>query len=207
MKFPAAFLALGLAAALLGACTKQPVYLLDSELVAPPSWSPGDRWIFRQVSGTATGVTTTHEIVEVTSAGYVMRITRLNQEMTRYWTRDLSLSHHEVRGQPLNRFEPPAQYFAWPLVTGKTWTQQFAYRDGQRDGQFTNVWRVSQEKEWVDVTGGWFPAIRVDRLGADGQRLESYWYTPAVKYWARHEDSVNGFVDLLLEFRTGTPPA
>ena len=59
----------------------------------------------------------------------------------------------------------------------------------------------------VDVTAGWFPAIRIERLGADGQRLEAYWYAPAVRYWARHEDNTNGFVDMLLEFRTARRPA
>jgi hypothetical protein len=207
MRRAAVCLGLVVAAALLGACTKQPVYLTDSELVGPPKWSPGDRWMFRRVSPQVSGVVVTHEVVEVTADGYLMRITRLNQELTRYWTRDLALSHHEVHGQLLNRFEPPARYFAWPLVAGKTWTQEFAYRDGQRDGRFTNVWRVSAEKEWVDVTSGWYPAIRVERLGADGQRLEAYWYAPAVRYWARHEDNANGFVDILLEFRTATPPS
>ena len=207
MRRTTTLLGLALAAALLGACGASPVYLLGSDLTNPPQWSPGDRWIFRQVSGSASGVVVTHEVIEVTPEGYLMRITRLNQELTRFWTRTLAVSHHEVHGQPVNRFEPPALYFAWPLATGKQWTQAFGYRDGQRDGRYTNTWRVAPKDEMVDVTAGWFPALRIERLGADGQRLEVYWYAPAVRYWARHEDATNGFVDILLEFRTGTPPS
>lgn len=206
MRRPAAVLGLALAAGLLGACYAQTIYLTEAQLVGPPLWSPGDRWMFRRLTSGVAGVVVTHEVVEVTADGYLMRIMRQNQELMRFWTRDLRVSHHAVQGQPLNRFEPPALYFAWPLAKGKMWTQEFFYRDGKNDGRYTNTWRVSMQDEMVDVTAGWFPAIRVERLGADGQRLEAYWYAPAIRYWARHEDNTNGFVDILLEFRSAMPP-
>ena len=111
-----------------------------------PEWKVGDQWVFRRTpTSTLGGVTSlaTHDVIEATAEGYTMRITRLNDEFTRYWTRDLHLSRQESRGRLLNRFEPAARYFDWPLVPGKSWSQEFEYHDGTSDGRYRNTWQVS----------------------------------------------------------------
>ena len=119
MRRAAAFLGLALAVALLGACGQAAGVPAGLRAGVTAQVEPGGPLDVPPGLATASGVVVTHEVVEVTAEGYIMRITRLNQELTRYWTRDLAMSHHEVHGQPLNRFEPPALYFAWPLVDGK----------------------------------------------------------------------------------------
>ncbi len=191
--------ALALLATLLG-CAKQAPTIPAASL-GPPTWAVGDRWLFRRVPRAAgTPVAVTHEVIEATADGYAVRITRLNQELVRWWTPELGLVRHEVAGRALNSFEPPARYFAWPLAPGKSWSQDYVYRDGQRDGRYTNTWRIAKEAETVDVAAGWFVALRIERFGVDGQRLEAYWYAPDVRYWVRLEDDVNRYVEELLEF-------
>lgn len=190
--------------ALLAGCASGP----PPAPIERPEWKVGDRWVFRRTTtATMGGVATlvTHEVIEATPEGYAVRVTRLNQEFTRHWTPELRLSRHESSGRPLNAYEPPAMYFAWPLLPGKTWTQEFEYRDGKSDGRYTNTWRVGKELERVDVVGGLFVAVRVARLGGAGEPLDTYWYAPAVRYWVRFEDHANQFVEELVEFRRAQP--
>jgi hypothetical protein len=146
-----------------------------------------------------------HEVTEATPDRYTMRITHLNSELTRHWTRDLHLAEHTVHGRPLNRFEPPAMYFAWPLAPGKTWTQAFEYRGGQADGAYTNTWQVAREPERLDVVAGVFVALRIERRGGGGEPLDTYWYVPQARYWVRFADHVNRFTEDLVELRPGSP--
>ncbi len=194
---------LGLAA-LLAACASAP----PPAPIERPEWKVGDRWVFRRTTtATMGGVATlvTHEVIEATPEGYAVRVIRLNQEFTRYWTPELHLVRHEAGGRPLNAFEPAAMYFAWPLLPGKTWTQAFEYRDGKSDGRYTNTWRVGKELERIDVVGGLFVGVRVERLGGTGEPLDTYWYAPAVRYWVRFEDHANQFVEELVESRRAQP--
>jgi hypothetical protein len=168
-----------------------------------PEWKVGDRWVFRrmptsQLGGVASLVT--HEVIEATADGYTMRITRLNEELTRYWTRDLHLSRQESRGRLLNQYEPAARYFDWPLLPGKSWSQEFEYRDGRNDGRYVNSWRVDTGLARVDMLAGVIGAVRVDRFGGAGERLESYWFSPPIRYWVRFEDYARHYFEELAEF-------
>ena len=51
----------------------------------------------------------------------------------------------------------------------------------------------------MDVTAGVFLAVRVDRLGGGGERLDSYWYSPPVRYWVRFEDYGQRYFEELAE--------
>lgn len=202
MRIRLAFLGL---AALAAACASSGPPPPPPEVFAPPTWRVGDRWVFQR---TATGipvVIVTHEVVEATAEGYAMRITRLNQELTRRWTAELGVVAHEIGGRELNRFEPAARYFDWPLAFGKTWSQSFEYRDGRSDGRYENRWRIAKEPSQVDVLAGRFITLKIERLGGDGSRLEAYWYAPAVRYWVRLEDDQNRYVEELFEFRAPSP--
>ncbi len=173
-----------------------------------PAWKVGDRWVFQRTPTSVLGglaSLVTHEVIEATPDGYTMRITRLNEEFTRHWTPDLHLSHQESRGRLLSRFEPAARYFDWPLLLGKSWRQEFEYRDGKSEGRYANAWRVAKQVEPVSLVAGSFLAVRVDRLGGGGEPLDTYWYVPPVRYWVRFEDYVNHYVEELFEFRPTSP--
>lgn len=187
---------------LVAACASAPDPPPAAELVRP-EWRVGDRWLFRRTPALGPTTLATHEVTEVTPEGYTMRITRLNREITRYWTRELHVSRQTAGGRPLNRFEPAAMYFLWPLVPGRAWQQEFEYVDGRNDGRYTNAWRVAPQAETVDVVAGWFVALKIERLGAAGERLDTYWYVPAVRYWVRLEDHVERYAEDLVEFRPG----
>jgi hypothetical protein len=147
----------------------------------------------------------THEVIETTPDRYTMRITWLNSELTRHWTRDLHLAEHTQRGRPVNRFDPPAMYFAWPLTPGKSWSQEFDYRDGRTDGHYVNSWQVAKEPDLIDLVSGAVAALRVERRGGGGELLDVYWYVPQTRYWVRFTDHVSRFSEDLVEFRPGSP--
>jgi hypothetical protein len=142
----------------------------------------------------------THEVAEAGADGYTMRMSWLGQEITRYWTPDLHLREQTVGPRLLNRFDPPAMFFVWPLALGKTWEQEFDYRDGRQDGRYVNSWRVGPRVEAVSVMAGAFVALRIERLGREAQALETYWYAPAARYWVRFEDHLGRYTDELVEF-------
>ncbi|HEV8676252.1 MAG TPA: hypothetical protein VGX21_19625 [Methylomirabilota bacterium] len=169
-----------------------------------PEWKVGDRWVFRRTPALGTPVFVTHEVMEATPEGYTVRMTRLGQEILRYWTRDLHLARQTVGGQPLNRFEPAARYFEWPLRPGKTWTQEFDYEDGRADGHYTNQWRIAKQAERVDLLAGWFVALKIERLSEGGEPLDTYWYVPELRYWARFTDHANRYTEELVEFAPGS---
>jgi hypothetical protein len=188
----------GLGAAwLVGGCASDPKPA--PELLVRPEWRTGDRWVFRR-TGTA-GMTTVsiHEVIEATPTGYVMRMTRLGQEILRHWTRDLHLSHQTAGGRPLNRFDPPAMFFSWPLALGKMWEQEFQYEDGKADGRYVNRWRIGPKVEPTDVIAARFGALKIERFGEGDELLNTYWWVPQVRYWVRLTDHVNRYSEELIE--------
>lgn len=198
------FALLGLAALLAGCASSGPP-TPPKEALVRPEWRVGDRWVFRRTPSSGPSVIVTHEVVEATPEGYAMRITRLNQELTRRWSPELGVSGHEAQGRPVNRFEPAARYFDWPLALDKTWSQEFEYRDGRADGRYENRWRIAKEPAMVDVSAGWFLTLKIERFGGDGRRLEAYWYAPEVRYWVRLEDDQGRYVEELVEVRAQKP--
>lgn len=169
------------------------------ELLVRPEWKLGDRWVFRRTPVGGVTSVAIHEVIDATPTGYAVRMTRLNQEITRYWTRDLHLSHQTAGGRPLNRFEPPAMFFAWPLALGKTWSQEFDYQDGKSDGRYTNRWRIGERVERIDVMAGPFGTLRIDRLGGGDEPLDTYWWVPQIRYWVRLVDHVSRYTEELVE--------
>jgi hypothetical protein len=161
----------------------------------------GDRWLFKRIPAVGTPTFNTHEVIEATAEGYAVRMTRLGQEVIRYWTPDFHLERQTVGNRQLNRFEPAAHYFEWPLRPGKGWTQEFDYEDGKADGHYVNQWRVALEGQRLDLPSGFFIGLRIDRLGADGQPLETYFYVPELRYWARFIDHPNRYMEELAEFQ------
>jgi hypothetical protein len=145
----------------------------------------------------------THTVTGVTPDGYTMRVGGGGAELTRLWTADLHLGRSLAAGRLVSEFQPAARYFAWPLTLGKSWTQEFEYRDGRQDGRYVNSWEVEEAVESVDVLAGSFYALRIERRGDRGERLETYWYVPRVRYWIKLEDAREGYVEEPIEF---TPP-
>jgi hypothetical protein len=165
-----------------------------------PAWRVGDRWVFVRTSVAGVIRVVTYEVVDDTAAGYLMRISGVGPSMVRWWTKDFHVVRQTVGERSLNAFEPPAQYFVWPLALGATWRQEFEYRDGRHDGRYTNQWRVAERLEPVVVLNGVFPAVRIDQLDAQGQPLQTYWYVAAVRFWAKFQNYRDGYVDELMEF-------
>jgi len=194
--------ALGLLLA--GGCASKP-QSPPAALLVRPEWRVGDRWVFRATQPMGPETVVVHEVVEATAEGYAVRMGRLNQTIVRYWTRELHLSRQTMNGRPLNRFEPPAMYFSWPLALGKTWSQEFDYQDGRTDGRYENRWRVGERVEPVDVMAGPFGTLRIDRLGGDGALLDSYWWVPQARYWVRFVDHRTGYAEELVELPPGSP--
>jgi hypothetical protein len=171
------------------------------EVVTRPEWRVGDRWAFKRTTLSGASAVVTHQVVGATMEGYTVRVVGLAAEVTRQWTSDLHLSREAFGDGATVRYEPPASYFTWPLKPGATWDQAFQYSDGRNDGRYTNTWKVSEGIEAIDTVAGRFYVLRVERWSGT-QRLESYWYSPRVRYWVRLEDYLHGYVEELVEFRS-----
>jgi len=169
--------------------------------VPRPEWRVGDRWMFRRILLSGATEIVTHQVTEAGAEGYTVRIFGGGREVTRYWTIDLHLRRQVAGGSQVSHFEPAAMYFAWPIALGKTWTQEFEYRDGQRDGRYANVWRVGPTVESIDSLAGPIYAVRIEHRGAQGERLATYWYAPRIRYWVRLENYQAGYTEELIEFR------
>jgi hypothetical protein len=194
-------LALGAALLAAGCAADMAKQAAEQEVVPRPEWRVGDRWVFKRTGLTGTPIIVTHQVVGATTAGYTLRVVGLPAAETREWTPEIHLVG-ETRGDGTTvRYAPPASYFTWPLKPAATWDQEFQYRDGRNDGRYANTWKVGEGIEAVDTVAGRFYVLRVERWSGT-QRLETYWYTPRVRYWVRLEDYLRGYVEELVEFRS-----
>ena len=48
---------------------------------------------------------------------------------------------------------------------------------------------------------GRFYTLRVERWSG-AQRLETYWYSPRIRFWVRLEDYLRGYVEELVEYKS-----
>ena len=196
------FLGLGL----LGGCATPPGGTeQDPDQVPRPEWRVGDRWVFRRTPLEGTAVVVTHQVTVATGDSYTLRVFGVAPEVSQVWTTELHLRRHTVGNRPPGEFDPPARYFAWPLTLGKSWTQEFAYGDGTHHGRYANTWRVGPAVEPLHVVGGSFYTLRIERRGSQGERLDTYWYTPKVRYWVKLENYQGGYADELVEFSPTGP--
>ncbi len=189
-----------------GCATEQEKLAREGQEAVPrPEWRVGDRWVFQRTSLAGAPVVVTRQVVAATAEGYTVRVLGMPSEATRQWTLDFHLAQESLGGGTTVRYEPPAAFFNWPLKPGATWSQEFQYTDGRNDGRYANTWKVGEAPEPIDTVMGRFYALRIERRSGP-QRLESYWYSPRVRYWVRLEDSLRGYVEELVEFKSwGTP--
>jgi hypothetical protein len=193
------------AVALLGATCATDKQTKEQESVPRPEWRVGDRWVFQRTSLTGATTVVTRQVVSATTEGYTVRVLGMPSELTRQWTLDFHLVQETLGEGTTVRYQPPASYFTWPLRPGATWSQAFQYTDGRNDGRYENTWKVGETVEPVDTVAGRFYALRIERRSGT-QRLESYWYSPRVRYWVRLEDSLRGYLEELVEFRSWGSP-
>jgi hypothetical protein len=171
----------------------------EQESVPRPEWRLGDRWVFQRTLVSGASIVVTHQVVAARE-GYTLRVLGAAGDVTRQWTPELHLIAETLGGDASVHFDPAVMYFAWPMGPGKTWTQEFQYTDGRNDGRYANTWKISPTVVPVDTVAGRFYALRIERASGP-QRLETYWYSPRVRYWVRLEDYLRGYVEELVEYR------
>jgi hypothetical protein len=169
--------------------------------VPRPEWRVGDRWAFNRTSLAGVSTVVTRQVVAATAEGYTLRVLGVASEATRLWTRDFHLAQETFGGGATARYEPPAAFFTWPLKPATTWSQEFQYTDGRNDGRYANTWKVGETIEPIDTVAGRFYTLRVERSSGP-QRLETYWYSPRIRFWVRLEDSLRGYVEELVEYKS-----
>jgi hypothetical protein len=189
-------------AGVLGACADTPDQEEEEKAGVPrPEWRVGDRWVFRRTSLSGTVSVVSYQLIQIVGEGYVLQLSGAGPDLTSYWTDDLALRRREVGGRVVSRFEPPAPFFRWPLKLGQGWEAEFDYTDGRNDGRYRNAWSVGAVIESVNVIAGRFYSMRIEQRGAQGRLLSTYWYSPLVRYFVRHESAIDGFSEELVEFR------
>jgi hypothetical protein len=173
----------------------------EEPVVSRPEWRVGDRWAFNRTSLAGASAVVTRQVVAATAEGYTLRVLGATSEATRLWTRDFHLAQETFGGGVSARYEPPAAFFTWPLKPAATWSQEFQYTDGRNDGRYANTWKVGETIEPIDTVAGRFYTLRVERWSG-AQRLETYWYSPRIRFWVRLEDYLRGYVEELVEYKS-----
>lgn len=170
----------------------------EEDEVPRPEWRVGDRWVFRRTS--LSGVTTvvTHQVTAATGTAYTVRLTGLDEPVTRSWTADLHLAGLTAAGRG-TRLEPPAPFFSWPLKLGKVWSATVRQRDEQGEAVVTHTWRVAAALDRVHTLAGSYYAMRIEHSTGADQRVAAYWYTPRVRYWVRFEHYLGGYAEELID--------
>lgn len=153
-----------------------------STVPVPPSWRPGDRWVYGWTSGAESGVKTveTVEIREINRVSfYLVRV----GEVETFYTRDLHWAGTMEDGRVAARMTPPQPWFAWPLETGRTWTHRGTYEDRRGKTGFNDVFSVVAT-EAVEVPAGRFNAFKVVRQ-TERRDSDEYWYAPDVRFYIK----------------------
>jgi hypothetical protein len=194
--------ALLLAGALTAGCAlDMPKSAAEQEVIGRPEWRVGDRWAFKRTALTGATTVVTHRVIAAMLDGFTIRVEGLGPPVTRRWTLDFHLAQEMFGDETRVRYEPPAAYFTWPLKPSATWSQEFQYTDGRNDGRYANTWKVGETIEALDTVAGRFYVLRVERWSGT-QRLESYWYSPRIRYCVRWEDYLRGYAEELVEYKS-----
>lgn len=153
-----------------------------STITAPPSWRPGDRWVYTWTSGSESGikVVETQEIREINGVSYYL--VRVG-DVEVFWTRDLRWAGTIENGRVASRMTPPQPWFSWPLLAGQHWTHRGAYEDRSGKSEFSDVFSVVAA-EAVEVPAGRFAAFRIVRE-TDRRDSDQYWYAPEVRFYVK----------------------
>jgi hypothetical protein len=158
--------------------TGSPVLVVAS----PPSWRPGDRWVYGWTSGGERGTKSieTLEVREINNVSfYLLRV----GEVEVFYTRDLRWAGSMQDGRVTSRMTPPQPWFAWPLRVGNTWTYRGSFEDRNGKSEFNDVFSVVAA-ETVEVPAGRFNALKIVR---ETQRRDSdqYWYSPEAHFYVK----------------------
>ncbi len=155
-----------------------------STVPSPPSWRPGDRWVYAWTSGVESGIKTveTMEInMEINGISYYLVGVGDREQ---FWTRDLHWAGiMQEDGRVVSRMTPPQPWFSWPLKTGQTWTHRGTYEDRSGKKEFNDVYSVVAA-EVVEVPAGRFNAFKIVRQ-TERRDSDQYWYAPDVRFYVK----------------------
>ena len=152
------------------------------QAAVPPSWRPGDRWVYGWTSGAERGVKTVEavEIREINRASfYLVRV----GEVEIFYTRDLHWAGTVEDGRVAARMTPPQPLFEWPLEAGRRWTHRGTYEDRSGKTSFNDVFSVIAA-EVVDVPAGRFNTFKIVRQ-TERRDSDEYWYAPEVRFYVK----------------------
>ena len=153
-----------------------------SAVAAPPTWRPGDRWVYSWTSGSESGTKTieTLEVREINEVPfYLVRV----GDVEVFYTRDLGWAGTMQDGRVTSRMTPPQPWFTWPLRTGQSWTHRGVYEDRTGKTDFNDVFSVAG-RETVDVPAGRFNALKIVRQ-TERRDSDEYWYAPDVRFYVK----------------------
>jgi hypothetical protein len=173
---------LGLITLALVACAGQEVPPPPALVDSPPTWSPGDRWLYDWTSGADKG-SKTAEVMEIKELNkvryYVLRIGYVDH----YYTVDLKWSGSVRDGKVEARMVPPQPWFVWPLEVGRRWGHRGIYEQRDETKKQTDTFAVVSA-ETISVPAGRFYAFKVIRE-AGPTDSDQYWYAPEVGWYVK----------------------
>jgi hypothetical protein len=149
---------------------------------APPEWRPGDRWVYRWVSGEHTGSRTV-EVVEIRQVGGVRYYVARSEDAHEYWTPDLHWAALVRDTKVEARMLPPEPWFVWPLEVGRRWTHDGVFEDRSGRKESTQSFLV-ERAETVEVPAGRFETLRLVRESTT-LHFDRYWYAPSVRSYVK----------------------
>ncbi len=179
----------GWRAALLGVITLSLVACAGQEgpppptrINSPPTWRPGDSWVYDWKSGADSG-TKTAEVFQIEELNkvryYVLRIGHVYH----YYTLDFKWTGSVRDGRVEARMVPPQPWFVWPLEVGRRWVHRGTYEQRDERKEQNDTFAVVSA-ETISVPAGRFYAFKVIRE-ASPTNSDQYWYAPEVGWYVK----------------------
>lgn len=155
-----------------------------------PDWRAGNEWRYAWKTPRGNGTIIWTVIGNKPFEGVPSYVVRVGRNVNFYTKDALGLLATMSKGELVSKRNPPLQYLAWPLETGKEW-KSVSLRENlqQKSSQTFDYQIMVADRVEVKVPAGAFEAFRIEVYGSHGGNLVTErWYSPEVKWFVKSRD-------------------
>lgn len=166
-----------------------------------PSWTIGERWIYKVTDSKGDSRTNFIEYMgkEEKPVGRFVgkesyHVFLRNKEMKRYFTDEFhwafTLIEEKEGWRDYEFFEPPNKYFDFPLRIGKKWQHDLVTTKITGDPPTPRTSKCVKEREILDyvkieIHGKFYEAFKIEEKCQIHKTRQVIWYSPLIKNWVK----------------------
>jgi hypothetical protein len=170
------------------------------EEVECPTLEVSTEWIHKEISIDSKGniikeFLVTRTVIMADDKGYAISVKKNGKEIIEFYNKKINFFLAEKDGKELERSNPEAPLFDWPLKPGKYWKRFYSYRGPSSPGHIVNVEvMVTGPKTLINADGKEVATMgilstRYDRGNVKLGQREVY-YNPLIK---THQERIDYF--------------